>query len=41
MAQAQKGKHDDAIMAMCIGLYVRDSLIREVPIPNDNIKHSQ
>lgn len=30
-AQAQKGKHDDAIMAMCIGLYVRDSLIRDVP----------
>jgi hypothetical protein len=31
-AQAQKGKHDDAIMAMCIALYVRDSLNRDMPI---------
>lgn len=39
-AQAQKGKHDDAIMAMCIALYARESLVRDVPIgseaPKDN-----
>jgi hypothetical protein len=31
-AQAQKGKHDDAIMAMSIALYVRESLTRDLPI---------
>lgn len=31
-AQAQKGKHDDAIMSMCVALYVRDSLLRDVPM---------
>lgn len=31
-AQAQKGKHDDAIMAMCIALYVRESLNRDIPV---------
>ena len=31
-AQAQKGKHDDAIMAMCIALYVRDSMLRDIPM---------
>lgn len=31
-AQAQKGKHDDAIMAMCIGLFVRDSMLRDLPV---------
>ena len=31
-AQAQKGKHDDAIIAMCIALYVRDALNRDLPV---------
>lgn len=31
-AQAQKGKHDDAIMSMCIALYVRDSMLRDIPM---------
>lgn len=31
-AQAQKGKHDDAIMAMCIALFVRDSMLRDIPM---------
>jgi len=31
-AQAQKGKHDDAIMAMCVALFVRDSMLRDIPI---------
>jgi hypothetical protein len=31
-AQAQKGKHDDSIMAMCIALLVRDSMLRDIPI---------
>lgn len=31
-AEASRGQHDDAIMAMCIGLYVRDTLNRDVPI---------
>ena len=31
-AQAQKGKHDDAIMSMCIALHVRDSMLRDVPM---------
>lgn len=40
-AQAQKGKHDDAIMAMSIALYARESLARDIPvgaeIPKENI----
>jgi hypothetical protein len=31
-AQAQKGKHDDSIMSMCIALFVRDSMLRDIPI---------
>jgi hypothetical protein len=31
-AEAQKGKHDDAIMSMCIALYVRDSMLRDIPM---------
>jgi len=30
-AEAQKGKHDDAIMSMCMALYVRDSMLRDIP----------
>lgn len=33
--KARKGNHDDAIMALCFALYVRDSLVREVPIGGD------
>ena len=31
-AEAQKGKHDDAIMAMCMALNVRDSMLRDIPM---------
>jgi hypothetical protein len=31
-AEAQKGKHDDAIMAMSVALHVRDTIMRGVPI---------
>lgn len=31
-AQAQKGKHDDSIIAMCIALFVRDSMLRDIPM---------
>jgi hypothetical protein len=31
-AQAQKGKHDDAIMAMCIALFVRDQMQQDIPM---------
>lgn len=31
-AEAQKGKHDDAIMSMCIALYTRDSMMRDIPM---------
>ena len=31
-AQARKGEHDDAIMSMCMTLYVRDQLMRDMPI---------
>ena len=40
-AQAQKGKHDDAIMAMSIALYARETISRDIPlgaeIPRENI----
>ena len=39
-AQAQKGKHDDAIMAMCIALYVRDTMLRELPMGAERPKES-
>lgn len=31
-AQAQKGKHDDAIIAMCMALHVRDIILRDIPM---------
>lgn len=31
-AQAQKGKHDDAILSMCIALHIRDSMLRDIPM---------
>ena len=31
-AEAQRRKHDDAIMALCIGLYVRDAQNRNIPV---------
>lgn len=27
-----KGKHDDAIMALCLAIYVRDSVMRDIPM---------
>lgn len=30
--QAAKGKHDDAIMALSIGIYARDQSIRDIPL---------
>lgn len=37
-AQAQKGKHDDAIMSMCVGLYVRESMLRDTPMGAETVK---
>ena len=41
-AEAQRGKHDDAIMSMAIALYIRDSQVRAVPVgasqENDMVK---
>ena len=37
-AEAIKGKHDDAIMALCLALYVRDERIRGLPL---NVEHSE
>lgn len=34
-AEAQKGKHDDAIIALCMALMVRDTLIRDIPMGAD------
>ena len=31
-AEAIKGKHDDAIMALCLALYVRDERVRGLPV---------
>jgi hypothetical protein len=31
-AEAQKGKHDDAIFAMCLSISVRDSQMRNIPV---------
>jgi hypothetical protein len=39
-AEAQKGKHDDAIMAMCMALYVRDSMLRDIPMGAERPKES-
>lgn len=35
-AEAVKGKHDDAIMALCFALYVRDENIRGLPIGSES-----
>jgi hypothetical protein len=37
-AEAIKGKHDDAIMALCLALYVRDERIRGLPL---DIEHAE
>ncbi len=34
-AEAQKGQHDDAVMAMCMALFVRDALIRDIHMGAD------
>lgn len=34
-AEAIKGKHDDAIMALCLALYVRDERTRGLPVSSD------
>lgn len=34
-AEAIKGKHDDAIMAICLALYVRDERIRGLPLGSE------
>ena len=39
-AEAQKGKHDDAISALCAAIYVRDKLINDVPIGADAPKEA-
>ena len=31
-AEAQRGKHDDGIMALCSALYVRDILVHDLPV---------
>lgn len=35
-AEAIKGKHDDAIMALCLALYVRDERMRGMPVDAEN-----
>jgi len=35
-AEAIKGKHDDAIMALCFALYVRDERLRGLPLSSEN-----
>jgi hypothetical protein len=35
-AEAVKGKHDDAIMALCMALYIRDENVRGIPIGSDS-----
>ena len=37
-AQAIKGKHDDAVMAFCFACYVRDEVVRDVPLGMDSKK---
>jgi hypothetical protein len=31
-AEAQKGRHDDCIMALCIALYTRDMMMHDLPV---------
>lgn len=33
--EAQKGEHDDAIMACCLALHVRDTILRDIPMGAD------
>lgn len=35
-AEATKGRHDDAIMALCLALYARDETMRGVPIGSES-----
>ena len=35
-AEAVKGKHDDAIMALAIANYVRDEMYKDIPVGFDN-----
>src|SRR5581483_4899363 len=30
--EAVKGEHDDAIMAVALALYIRDSILRDIPL---------
>jgi hypothetical protein len=39
-AEAQKGKHDDLILATAIGLYVMDVLNRQMPIGANDLVHN-
>jgi hypothetical protein len=39
-AEAIKGKHDDAIMALCLALYVRDERIRGMPLNVEYVEQS-
>jgi len=34
-AEAQKRKHDDAILAMCMALHIRDLQVRNIPVGGD------
>jgi len=34
-AEAEKGKHDDAIMSMCLALHIRDERLRGIPVGAD------
>lgn len=34
-AEALKGKHDDSISALCVGVYVRDRMLENIPIGAD------
>jgi len=37
-AEAEKGYHDDAIMAMCLALYARDTIVRYIPAGYDGVE---
>jgi hypothetical protein len=37
-AEAAKGFHDDAIMAMCLALYIRDERIHQMPVGLDGME---
>jgi hypothetical protein len=38
-AQARKGKHDDAIIAMAVALHVRDIQMRDLPVGAETKQH--